>query len=210
MGHNKIMQPEINQPRVSDEHGQSGLKKAGILNLVADDLPHDMSLGLRQNIIKHANEVYHMGTQNNSEYATVLDSTTGELLDGNKTYHLITNNSFGNVSIPDDVLSKRQKDEVIIIHNHTNGTLPSNDDVKLLTANLAVLSVLTVSGGRLLRLAKSPKLSYNIKGNNIDKDIELLVRTNFNIGHYLADGSVEDFEKSVKIFNGYGLLLERW
>jgi len=51
MGHNKIMQPEINQPRVFDEHGQSGLKKAGILNLVADDLPHDMSLELRQNII---------------------------------------------------------------------------------------------------------------------------------------------------------------
>jgi len=203
------MQPEINQPRVSDEHGQSGLKKAGILNLIADDLPHDMSLELRQNIIRHANEIYHMGTQNNSEYATVLDSTTGELLDGNKDFWLLTNNDSCMVNIPENAFDG-EIDSISIIHNHTNGSFHSDKDVQMLVKRSAVKDVYLVSDGRLLRIAKTAEISYNVGKDNINSRVEHLVRRNMNINYALATGNDLEFNVIVKLFAEYGILIERW
>jgi len=208
MGHNKIMQPEINQPRVFDEHGQSGLKKAGILNLVVDDLPHDMLLELRQNIIRHANEVCHMGTQNNSEYATIIDSKTGEVFD--KTYHLITDMDLDMVTIPDEVFCNRTIKSVSIVHNHTNGTIPSNDDVLLLLKNETVNDIYIVTDGRLIKIAKMDKIQYNVDIDNIDKEVNKIVIRDKCIGYVLANGSDKEFAKVAELFGNHGILLERW
>ena len=204
------MQPEINQPRVFDEHGQSGLKKAGILNLVSDDLPHDMLLELRQNIIKYANEVYHMGTQKNSEYATIIDSKTGEILDDNKTNHLITDMDLGMVTIPDEVFFGRTINSVSIVHNHTNGTIPSNDDVLLLLKNEAVNDIYIATNGRLIKIAKMDKIQYNVDVDNIDKEVNKIVIRDKCIGYVLANGSDKEFAEVAELFGNYGILLERW
>jgi len=116
----------------------------------------------------------------------------------------------GMVNIPDEVFCGRKVNSISIIHNHTNGTIPSNDDVLLLLKNEAVNDIYIATDGRLIKIAKMDKIRYNVDVDNIDREINKIVIRDKCIGYVLANGSDKEFARVAELFSNYGILLERW
>lgn len=195
----------LEQPRIENYKG-SNIEKAGILNVTCDDLPSEYSKEYRENIIRKANELYHLGIMKKIEFADILDSITGQ----SNIDEPIEQDENGNIILDEKLFYKKKDNSISLVHNHTNNTFYSDNDITTLVKRNCIKDIFLASNGRLLRLAKSDKISYTIGESSIFMEIYKIAMDTKNAGYVFADCSDDYFLDIKAIFSKYGLEIERW
>lgn len=196
----------LEQPRTNGTYKGSNLKKAGILNVIYNDLPKNYSLECRKNIIIYANEVYHLGTKNKLEYARILCAKTAIPL----IEKLFVQDDNGKINLDESIFMDIEDNYISIVHNHTNGSFFSDYDISAIVRRKSIKDIFLASNGRLLRLAKSNKLSYNVGKSDLTRDIIDLATEADNYYYLLANCGNNEYLDIKKNYENYGLIIERW
>lgn len=148
---------ELKQPRI-DRYEGSALKNAGITNVAVEDMDIDVSGEVKRNILSNCNEVAFMGKKEGVEYATMLDVNTGESVNG----FYLKKGEQGRVSVQEfvDYVNDNKDGKFAFIHNHTNGTMFSLDDIELFVQN-NIQTMYLVSDSHVIFLDKKSNTIYN-------------------------------------------------
>jgi hypothetical protein len=137
----------LEQPRWKD-----GETPGGFLNVSVDDVPLDLPVEAKRNILRACNECSLMGYKNDREYATLLDARTGEVVNGHRLLEGVRDQV--DVSAWRETLDSAEPLSLISVHDHTNAAPFSFGDIEWFIGKSAVQTTVVTAGSCAYSLTK--------------------------------------------------------